>query len=80
MQVTFPPFSFIKELPTSDWEALERMIDEAGLAAVVSALANISGYKAQHLRESWQDEASAKRWDKASNVLAKVGYTRGLTA
>ena len=77
---TFNPFSYINELPKEDWGALERMMDQAGTMAVISALSNICGYKAQHLRENWQDEASAKRWDKASNVLAKIGYTRGLTA
>ena len=74
------PFTFHKELSDSDWKALERMIDEGGLLAVISALASIAGFKAQHIRENWQDEILAKRWDKASNVLAKVGYTRGLKA
>jgi hypothetical protein len=77
---TFNPFSYLNELPKEDWDHLERMIDQVGMLAIVSALANIAGYKAEHIRENWQDEASAKRWDKASNVLAKVGYTRGMTA
>ena len=33
-----------------------------------------------HIRENYQDEPLAKRWDKAALVLSKVGYTRGLTA
>ena len=74
------PFSSFGELTDGEWEYLERMIDRAGMLTVISALANIAGYKAEHLRENWQDEASAKRWDKAANVLAKVGYTRGMTA
>ena len=77
---TYNPFSYRNELPKEDWEALERMMDNAGTLAVVSALANICGYKAEHIRENWQDEASAKRWDRASNVLAKVGYCKGMKA
>ena len=76
---TSNPFSIFSELTDGEWESLERMIDQAGLLAVTSALANIAGYKAQHIRENWQDELLAKRWDKASNVMAKIGYTRGLT-
>ena len=77
---TVPPFSFYSEMTDEEMFALEKMIDLHGLGCVVSMLSTIAGFKSQHIRESWQDEGLAKRWDKASNVLAKVGYVKGMKA
>jgi len=77
---TMPPFSFYKELSDADMTKLEAMVDEYGLMGIISMLSSIAGFKAQHIRENWQDERLAKRWDKASDVLAKVGYVKGMKA
>ena len=73
------PFSYLNELQDEDFRALERMINQAGLGYVVNALATITEWQAQRYDVA-ADMPSAKRWRKASYVLAKVGYTRGLTA
>lgn len=54
---------------------LETLIDRNGLAAVLSALSQICSDKAEHLRSNWQDEASAKEWDKHSRRIAKATPT-----
>lgn len=77
---TFSPFSYTHELTNEALTELECLVDRVGLLAVVSSLGCIAGWKADHIREHYQDTPLAKRWDKASNVLSKVGYTRGLTA
>lgn len=43
---------------------LERMVDAYGLEGVLYALADICVEKADHLRSNWQDERTAKYWDK----------------
>ena len=51
---------------------LEKMIDSATLEAVVIALAEIAAEKAQHIREAWQDNATAKPWDTYSVALDRL--------
>jgi hypothetical protein len=51
---------------------LEQAIDTIGLPQVLEHLANICYGKAEHLRENWQDEKSAKLWDKNANQLEKL--------
>ena len=53
---TIPPFSFYKEMTDEEMVTLEKMIDDHGLGCVVSMLSGIAGFKAQHIRENWQDE------------------------
>ena len=47
-------------------DALEGLVDSAGLAIVLVALSNICNAKADHVREAWQDEALAARWEAAA--------------
>lgn len=57
------------EVTRPDRDALEAMIDKFSLANVVGALALVCLDKAEHLRGNWQDETSAKSWDRASRIL-----------
>lgn len=53
---------------------LEAMIDSVGLSTVLEMLETICIEKAEHLRSNWQDEHSAKQWQKASGyILAAEG-------
>ena len=56
-------------------ESLERMIDQNGLQAVLVALANVCGDKAEHLASNWQDTTSAKVWEKRGKRLEDVATT-----
>jgi hypothetical protein len=47
--------------------ALEAMVDKVGLANVLYALEHICRAKADHIRENWQDDATAKTWDFDAN-------------
>jgi hypothetical protein len=53
-------------------EALERMIDDHGLAAVLASLIEACQAKAEHLRSNWQDDASASVWDVAAKRLERA--------
>lgn len=45
-------------------QQLEEILDKHGLDYLLSALARVCSEKAEHVREVWQDEEMAKRWDR----------------
>lgn len=49
-------------------ETLEAMIDKHGLVHVLTGLACVCREKADHLRSNWQDEKSAKQWDRNAHA------------
>jgi len=49
-------------------EQLEQLIDKHGLRNVLLDLAFICDGKADHVRSNWQDEVTAKTWERASKV------------
>jgi hypothetical protein len=51
--------------------SLEGMVDRHGLEAVIETLAEICYEKGDHLRTNWQDEKSAKSWDRMGKQLNK---------
>lgn len=55
-------------------DELESIVDRAdvGIGGVLLALAEVCAVKAAHLRHNWQDEASAREWDRAGRVLDKA--------
>lgn len=53
-------------------EILECLVDKYGLSAVVDNLSIVCGNKAQHLRENWQDNSSAKLWDSDAIKLDRL--------
>lgn len=58
-------------------EALEPLVDFSSLSDVILALARVCNEKTEHIRCNWQDESTAKAWDRAARVLdtasTKVG-------
>ena len=56
--------------------ALEGMIDAAGLRNVVWALASICRDKEEHVRHVWQDEVTAKTWERDARKLDHAGSRR----
>lgn len=53
-------------------EQLERIIDAITLPQVLDLISNICYEKAQHLAENWQDNRSAKLWEKNGNLISKT--------
>jgi hypothetical protein len=51
---------------------LEDTIDKNTLEDVMHALVNICYGKAEHLRENWQDNQSAKQWELAAKRIDKA--------
>ena len=50
-------------------EALERMIDAAGLAYVLSLVAEVCSEKGGHIRASYSDEELAQAWERAARRI-----------
>jgi hypothetical protein len=61
-----------------DQDKLEHLIDQYGLAGIMGMTADILGKKAEHLRENWQDEGSAKYVDKASKFFERLAVSAKL--
>lgn len=64
-------------------DEVERLIDTHGLAAFLETTATVCNLKADHIRENWQDDATAQPWDRMGSRLAtqvraagKLGLTR----
>lgn len=51
---------------------LEALIDKHGFLTVLNDLAFILRAKADHLRTNWQDENSAKYWDKDAKRIESI--------
>ena len=54
-------------------DALESIIDREGFSHVMHALEHVAYAKAIHLAENWQDNRSAKVYEKLGGALDKVG-------
>ena len=54
---------------------LETMIDRLGMAEIMFLLTHICDEKAEHIREVWQDEELAKRW----NIVAEALISKRLS-
>jgi len=51
---------------------LETLVDRIGLNSLVQLLAVVCEEKANHLRANWQDEVSAKAWERSAKALDKI--------
>ncbi|WP_026104321.1 hypothetical protein [Anabaena sp. PCC 7108] len=51
---------------------LEKLVDQLTLSAILEMLERICHKKAENLRTHWQDENSAKRWDKAAKQIENI--------
>lgn len=61
----------IKSEPTLNKDTLEQYIDKYGLSETLSHIADICYNKAEHLKSNWQDESTARVWEKdAEKIMA----------
>ncbi|MBK1988560.1 hypothetical protein A0J48_013605 [Sphaerospermopsis aphanizomenoides BCCUSP55] len=52
--------------------ALEELVDKVTLGAILELLERICHKKAENLRTHWQDEETAKLWDKAAKQIENI--------
>ena len=52
--------------------ALEALVDRHSVHAVLLDLAAVCFDKGDHLRSNWQDELTAKTWDRAAKICDKA--------
>jgi hypothetical protein len=57
---------------------LETMIDRLGMAEIMLLITHICDEKAEHIRENWQDEEMAKRWDIVAEALISKRLSNAL--
>jgi hypothetical protein len=55
-----------------DRDTVEGILDKRDMKGMIEMLADISYLKAEHLRSDWQDEVSAKTWEKIASRLEKL--------
>lgn len=53
-------------------EVLEALIDKLTLSTVLEMLERICHKKAENLRTHWEDENSAKLWEKAARQVEQI--------
>lgn len=53
-------------------EILESLIDKLTLSTILEMLERICHKKAENLRTHWQDETSAKLWEKAARQIEQI--------
>jgi len=58
-----------RDLNQSELDALEALIDAAGIEAVLQGLSEVCGLKAEHIAQAWQDTPLAKRWATLEGAL-----------
>lgn len=68
----------MSELRPEHSAELEALVDTYGLRYVLAELASICAGKAQHIRETWQDEPLARAWDKAGGRVTSAANTRAV--
>jgi len=60
-------------LPSNEADALERMMDRSGgVSDVFDTIGEIAGGKAEHVRENWQDERLARRWNGLARKMGRL--------
>lgn len=61
-----------RDLDRQERERLESYIDAAGIDAVLMAISEICGLKAEHIAHHWQDAPLAKRWMIIEGLLGTI--------
>jgi hypothetical protein len=50
-------------------ETLEHLVDETSLGFVLEKMSEICSLKAEHIRNAWQDDGTADRWEETAGDL-----------
>jgi len=55
-------------------DTLESMTDKNDVHYVLETLAEVCSAKADHLRTNWQDEHTARHWEKRCEIILKGAH------
>jgi hypothetical protein len=58
-----------RDLTQLERMALEAVIDDSSVKAMLEAISEICGEKAEFIRSQWQDHATARIWDAAAGHI-----------
>jgi hypothetical protein len=58
-------------------EQIEALADKHSIQEILGALVETCHLKAEHLRANWQDEQSAKAYDRANTLIDNVRWKLG---
>lgn len=61
-------------------ETLEALVDGEDLSHVLIALNLVCVEKAEHIRCNWQDQQTAKVWDRAATAIRKAAENSSVEA
>ncbi len=61
-----------RDLTNEEKIVLEGLVDSADLNAVIMALSEICGEKAEHIRSNYDDRKLARNWDHAAGAIGCV--------
>lgn len=53
-------------------DTLESIVDQFGMVITLNLLAKICEGKADHIRENWQDEGLATRWQRRADLIERL--------
>lgn len=53
-------------------DALEAILDQTDMSSLLLALGRVANEKGEHLRINWQDNITAKVWDRMATKLDKL--------
>ena len=56
-------------------DILEKIVDQETLAFTIACLGNICSEKSEHILTTWQDEHTAKNWDRVCIQLARLALS-----
>lgn len=59
---------------------VEALVDATSVRDVMDALAAMCGEKAEHIRSSYQDETTAKAWEKAGSRIGTYAASSAIGA
>lgn len=68
-----------KDLTLDQEIALEVLIDECGLAAVLQSLSSVCDQKGEHILSSYADRDLAKAWATAGGVIGLMSISREIS-
>lgn len=62
----------IAKLSQGQRDAIEAMIDKTSVHELLQAIAQICYAKADHIRDNWQDEVTAKCWERDAHRVERA--------
>ena len=56
----------------NEMDQIERYIDNYGVAQIILAVSHLASEKAEHIRDTWQDDELANSWDDFAQSITET--------